>query len=101
MSEIDFYGLSKDRKFVRSLQTDGDKVISGSHQDVEPIIEQNNRIREMQQANGHRGEIFRKIASVPVAIYEQAVHEGWDEDDWTKWLNRSENKVFRVWEGSV
>lgn len=74
-----------------------------SEQDCEAIIQQNRRDRELQQAHGTRGEIFRKVASVPVDVFEQACREGWVEDDdrWKRWLNDGENRDFRVYEGRV
>ena len=103
MSEFTYH-RSDDGSLVRRYKAhnDGSFTVS-SHQDCEPIIEQNKRDRELQQAHGTKGEIFRKVASIPVAIYEQAVREGWAEDDdaWKAWMNRDENKVFRVYEGKL
>lgn len=41
------------------------------------------------------------VARVPMTIYEKSLHEGWDEDDWKKWLNDPDNRCFRVWEGRL
>lgn len=41
------------------------------------------------------------VARVPMTIYEQSIHEGWDEDKWKQWLNDPDNAAFRVWEGKV
>lgn len=41
------------------------------------------------------------LARVPMTIYEQSIHEGWDEDRWKHWLNDPDNAAFRVWQGRV
>ena len=41
------------------------------------------------------------VARVPMTIYEQSIHEGWDEDRWKKWLNSLEAAPFRIWQGRV
>lgn len=43
----------------------------------------------------------KHVAVVPMHIYEQSVHEQWDEADWKKWLNDPANEPFRVWKGRV
>lgn len=41
------------------------------------------------------------VAKVPMTIYEQSIHEQWDEGDWKRWLNDPDNSAFRVWPGRV
>jgi hypothetical protein len=41
------------------------------------------------------------LARVPMTIFEQSIHEQWDEADWKKWLNDPDNDCFRVWRGQV
>ena len=50
-----------------------------------------------------RKDMFRHVARVPMIVYEQAVREGWadDQDKWRLWLNDPDNAAFRVWEGRV
>jgi hypothetical protein len=68
-------------------------------EDVDPIIESAKLHREAVT----RKDNFRHVARVPITIYEQAVREGWadDQDAWRRWLNAHENQPFRVWEGTV
>jgi hypothetical protein len=68
-------------------------------QDLEPIIDEVKALRENHAQGGH----MKHAARVPMIIYEQAVREGWADDQkaWDKWLNDPANKVFRVWEGRV
>ena len=64
---------------------------------LEPIFRQVAAAREYSRALKHN----RLVAQVPMTVYEQSIHEGWDEDDWKKWLNDSQNEPFRVWKGRV
>lgn len=67
--------------------------------DIEPIIENVKGERESFIFN-HKSP-NRHVARVPMFVYEQSVHEGWDEADWKKWLNDPQNDVFRIWRGRV
>lgn len=84
---------------VKVLHTQGDQGVIETFQDVEPIIEEVKALRENHAQGGH----LKHAARVPMIIYEQAVREGWanDQKAWDKWLNDPANKVFRVWEGRV
>ena len=50
------------------------------------------REREVMRNNG----VNKLLGRVPVAVYERAVHEQWDEGDWAKWWN-GEGRAFRIW----
>lgn len=63
-----------------------------------PDLEANNRALAEGQSALHA---TTTLARVPMTIYEQSVREGWDEADWTRWLNDPDNKPFRVWPGKV
>jgi hypothetical protein len=66
-------------------------------QDVEPILDGVDRDREIM-----RNDRANKLAArIPIPVYERAVHEGWDEGDWRKWLNSYEGSHFRIWRGSL
>lgn len=81
------------------LDPDGEAVVE-TIQDLEPLIEENKRLREL---NNGRGEHFALLGRVPVHVYERAVREGWAEDQakWRAWLNDPDNRAFRVNEGHV
>ena len=68
-------------------------------EDHEPTIESAKLLREYVT----RQDTFRHVARVPLTVYEQALREGWadDEDAWEKWLNNPDNRDFRVWGGQV
>lgn len=52
--------------------------------------------------DNHRGRTINKlVARAPMTVYEQSVREGWDENDWRKWLNDPDNAAFRIWQGRV
>jgi hypothetical protein len=38
---------------------------------------------------------------VPITVAEKAMLEGWDEQDWARWLDDPANAAFRVWQGRV
>jgi hypothetical protein len=68
-------------------------------EDVEPIIESVNVLRDEQRVRSD----MKHVARVPVSVVEQAMREGWLHDDakWNQWLNDPQNKDFRVWQGRV
>lgn len=55
------------------------------------------RDRELHPTTGAN----KLLARVPMHIYEKSLLEKWDEDDWKRWLNDSDNEPFRVWKGRV
>lgn len=64
---------------------------------LDPIL---NAVAEAKE-NQRELRTMRHVAKVPMTVYEQSLREGWDDDDWKRWLNDSQNKPFRVWEGRV
>jgi hypothetical protein len=74
-------------------------VIIEARQDVEPIIEANKA--DQERYNGSRGDKF--AARIPLAIYEDLVKRGiaGDPKKFKAWLNDSDNRAFRVWQGRV
>ena len=84
---------------VKVLHTQGEQGVIETIQDLEPVIEEVKALRENHASGGH----MKHAARVPMIIYEQAVREGWADDQkaWDRWLNDPQNKVFRVWEGRV
>jgi hypothetical protein len=76
---------------------DPNQVVVNTEQDVEPILDSIHRDRELMAHDG----VNKLVARLPIAIYERAVHEQWDEDDWKRWLNSDEAAPFRIWRGRV
>ena len=74
-----------------------DRVIIQTTQDVEPILDSIERDRAIMAHDG----VNKLAARIPVAVYERAVLEDWEERDWKKWLNSSEGRAFRIWQGRV
>lgn len=68
--------------------------------DLERLIENNAALAEEALAHSPRS-VNKLLARVPLTIYEQSVHEQWDEADWKRWLNDPDNAAFRVWKGQV
>tara|TARA_B110000285_G_scaffold198357_1_gene230730 strand:+ start:1228 stop:1521 length:294 start_codon:yes stop_codon:yes gene_type:complete len=79
--------------------TEDNKDIFHTTQDVQPVIEHCKAIAE----NVKPGKDIRHVAEVPMVVYQKACREGWANDmaRWRKWLNHSENKVFRTWQGKL
>jgi len=66
--------------------------------DMTGVIENNKIMRELHPERSLNKLVARGI---PMTVYEQSVHEGWDEKRWAKWLNDPDNAAFRVWRGHV
>lgn len=74
-----------------------DRVVVKTEQDLTEILAGIERDREFSQ----QGKDIKRIATIPVEIYEKMVREGWGPDDEAKWLNSSDAAPFRVWQGRV
>lgn len=72
-------------------QVDLDEILKGIERDREGVV---------KSVNGHI-PTNRHVARIPLTIYEQSVHEQWDEAKWKSWLNDPQNSPFRVWQGRV
>lgn len=85
---------------IHADSDDPDRFVLETKEDVSGIID---FCREKQEATRFdRPDGMVHVAEIPVSIYEQAVHEGWDTPDgWREWLNRPENACFRTWKGRV
>ena len=75
-----------------------DGLVGRRTQDVSKILD---NIHEMREHTSHNNPNMKLAARVPVPIAEQAMREGWDDEDWKRWLNDPDNKMFRVWPGRV
>ena len=85
------------RRTMHFDRADPDKFTVQTDVDVTSLIENNRLLEEAQ----NRPSVNKVLARVPMTIYEQSLHENWDEADWKKWLNDSDNAAFRVWRGRV
>lgn len=67
--------------------------------EADNIIAQNKALRDNQTGK----EAFRHVGTIPAPIVEKSMIEGWFHDDkkWEQWLNDSENRAWRSWEGRV
>jgi hypothetical protein len=73
------------------------EVTVRTEQDVEQILDGIARDRELMRHDG----VNKLVARIPVAVYERACLDQWDEGDWKRWLNSAEAAPFRVWQGQV
>lgn len=80
---------------------DGDTLVAETRQDIDPILEENQMLRN--QRSGFKGDGFHHVASIPIVVYEQLLKEGiaQDEDRFKAWLNRSDSDVFRTLKGKI
>ena len=95
--------IYRDRDGIRRTMIwddeDPDQVTVLTEQDIEPILDSVARDREIMLNNGPNKVLGRP----PVAVYERAVHEQWDERDWTRWWNGQgpsdlpNGRAFRIW----
>ena len=78
--------------------TQDDKNIYHTAQNVRPVIEHANKLRELEP-----GKNFRHAAEIPQVIWNKALREGWHNDPkaWKKWLIDPDNKPFSVWPGRI
>jgi hypothetical protein len=74
-----------------------DELVVHTEQVLDEILDSVERDRAIMKMNGEN----KLLARIPIPIYERAVHEGWDEGDWAKWLNSYEAAPFRIWRGNV
>ena len=65
--------------------------------DVEQVLKTNHALRDEVKpfsTNKH-------VARIPMIIWEQSIHENWDDEQWKRWLNDPDNAMFRIWPGRV
>ena len=99
---------SNDGEVTRTLITESSEpeTTFGIHtaQDLEPVIDTVSTLREAHSVIGHRkSSQMVPVAEIPMIIYEQAMREGWqdDQEKWRLWLNDPQNKVFRITDGKI
>lgn len=87
-------------EFITESVGSDEKVVYHTQQNVEPVIE---HVKHIKDTTVKQGMDMRHVAEVPIVVYQQAMREGWanDEKAWKRWLNNSDNKVFRTWGGKV
>ena len=84
----------------RTFYVDPDKPYSPlvhTEQDVSELVESVKHDRENMRNNGPS----KVVARIPITVWEQSVHQQWDNGDWKKYLNSPEARDFRIWEGKV
>lgn len=67
-----------------------------TEQNVDGLLEHTHAMRDVPQPGP-----FKKIATVPIEVWERSVLEGWDDADWAKFLNDPDNAALRTWKGKV
>jgi len=86
----------------RTLITDDDehpgRAIVRTEQMLDEILAGVARDRELP--TDPRSPI-RRVARIPVEVFERMILEGWGPDDEARWLNSPEAEPFRIWKGRV
>ena len=87
-----------------SMQVDdNDTLTVYEEQDIEPVLEMNQRLRaNVDERHGWKGDMHR-VASIPLVVYDQLLRDGKTRDTayMKKWLNDPVNAVFRTRPGQV
>jgi hypothetical protein len=70
-------------------------------QDVTDILEANKQEQMQDKFRGFRkAPVFRKVASIPIAVFDIALHQGYDllndQDALKRFLNDPQNRAFRT-----
>jgi hypothetical protein len=73
-----------------------DKLVVNTELNLGRLLENNAALEEAQRGRGDK-----LVARAPLTVYERSIHEGWDDNDWKRWLNDPDNRAFRVWKGRV
>lgn len=93
-----------EKTFVINPHEDESVLHLRTTQDLEPVLDLAKAMRDENTQVGHRkSKQMVPVAEVPMLIYEQAVREGWvnDEAAWKRWLNDPQNAPFRVTMGRI
>ena len=87
------------RWFVYDHDNDTFKIVT--EQDTTGLLERSqtnyNRLRERSPWKGD----FHHVGVIPMTVLEQAMREGWTEEDYKKWVNDPDNRKFRSRPGRV
>lgn len=72
----------------------GGRVVFQTEQECDAIVADVKAAGDVDQSK----RVFRRVATVPAAVIEQATREGWlhDKARWKQWLNDGDNRAFRV-----
>lgn len=94
---------SPNKRVTKTIHADTDRpdeFTVHTRENLDPLIAHCQARRESLVA--HKDGLV-PVAEVPMFIVEQAMAEGWFNDDsaWRKWLNNPDNRCFRVWEGQI
>jgi hypothetical protein len=99
MVQISYTYHDKDGYRRTLYREDDNRDTFGVHTEmnVDSLVENNKAMAEIHPDRSTN----KLVARVPMTIYEQSVHENWDEEQWRRWLNDPDNRAFRVWKGNL
>lgn len=98
MSSFTYHHADGVKRTSISDSSNPDRLIVHTEVEMDQILENNKIMRELQPRNAVNKLVARGI---PMTVVEKSMLEGWDDNDWKKWLNDPDNKAFRIWEGQL
>lgn len=97
MKERVYYCQDGVRRTIYTGEDVPGEFVTKTEIDVTSLVDNNARFAEL-----HPERSTNKIAArIPMTIYEQSIHENWDDEQWKRWLNDPDNAAFRIWKGRV
>lgn len=87
------------------LVAEDDKLIEHTQVDLEPILENVAQQREMNSTYGgaRMNRNLVPVAEIPMTEWVKAckIEEHNNPEYWRRWVNRAENKPFRITDGKL
>jgi hypothetical protein len=91
-----YYDANGVRRTLIHDDENPERTIVQTEQVMDEILAGAARMRDTPQPGA-----IKKIATVPIEVYERSVLEDWDDDDWKKFLNDPDNVALRTWKGQI
>lgn len=93
---------------VQTAETQDDKLIIKTYQDVQPILERNKKLQSADEykRQGIKND-YQHVASIPLVLVHEWMKQGiniWDKADWPKIkakLQEPENRYLRTTLGDI
>lgn len=85
------------RRTLYYREDDPDTFGINTEVDVEQLVKNNAALAELHPQRSTN----KLVARAPLTVYEQSIRENWTDEQWKRWLNDPDNRMFRVWQGRV
>ena len=90
--------LSVSPGYAVTYSTEGDKVYTGTHQDIEPVIKHVQKVRDMHQyaTKQSNPNEWRHVGSVPIVIIvDWCKNNGYDFSQWARNEDGAKDKFLK------